>query len=142
MAALGAGGGEFNLHVDVSSLSPCPGHYIYLILWADGNGNDAYDAGEDWRYVIPLYEDRLFREATDCVYYYVEGPNPATGAEPGWNQSIGLDRYAPVICASMEGARLSNESAWCDAARGAARNTASEAAPEAAGLLTRISDMV
>jgi hypothetical protein len=129
VAALGPAGGEFALRVDVSSLRPCPGHYVYLILWADGNGNDAYDAGEDWKYVIPLYDDCLFREATDCVYYYVEGSNPAIGAEPGWNQSIGLDLYAPVICSSMEGARLSNESAWCRDAR------------ETAGVLTRVSGM-
>jgi hypothetical protein len=111
-AALGSTGGAFRLEFDVTSVQPCAGHYVYLILWDDANGNDAFDPGEEWKYVIPLYEDRVFLDATDCVYYYDERVNEMTGTAPGWNQSIGLHRFVPVTHACREGARLSNESAW------------------------------
>ena len=112
VAPLGSDGGEFRLVIDASSLSPWPGCYIYLILWGDANDNDAYDPGEEWRYVIPLYEDRVFLDATDCIYYYDDRENPETGTAPGWNQSVGLDRYVPILQPYREGASLSNESAW------------------------------
>lgn len=31
---------------------------------------------------------------------------------PGWNQSRGLERYAPVDLSAQSGARLANETAW------------------------------
>jgi hypothetical protein len=112
VATLGREGGEFALCFDVGSLDPAGGHYIYLIFWADSNGNGRYDPGEEWKYVIPLYDDRVFGEATDCVYYYDDRPNEQRGTRIGWNQSAGLERYIPVDCAVHEGAKLSNETAW------------------------------
>jgi hypothetical protein len=111
-AAVCPPGGAFTLHMDVSRLSPTAGDYIYLILWADENANDAYDTGEDWKYVIPLFDDCIFQGATDCVYYYDDKECEAAGTGPGWNQSIGAHRFSPVGGAHQEGARLSNEPAW------------------------------
>jgi hypothetical protein len=102
----------FSLCFDVEPLDPTRGHYIYLILWADANGNRLYDPGEEWKYVIPLYDDRVFRGATDCVYYYEECPDAHKGTQPGWNQSAGLDRYVPVHRACHDGANLANDTAW------------------------------
>jgi hypothetical protein len=112
VAPLGVGGGPFSLTLDAGGLAPAAGHYIYLILWADGNGNGTYDPGEDWKYVVPLFEDRAFPGATDCIYYFDETPHEELGTEPGWNMSVGLNLYAPIRCAVQEGARLSNETAW------------------------------
>jgi hypothetical protein len=112
VAALGGTGGSFTLRVDASAVSPRNGQYIYLILWDDANGNGLYEPGEEWRYVIPLYDDRLFLEATDCVYFYDEGCDCLRGTSPGWNQSIGLDQYRAVPVPAGEGARLSNSPAW------------------------------
>jgi hypothetical protein len=112
VARLGLNGGGFELCFDVGSLDPEGGHYIYLILWADSNGNEMYDPGEDWKYVIPLFDDKVFGEATDCVYYYDDRPNEQRGTSLGWNQSAGLERYIPVSRAVNDGARLSNETAW------------------------------
>ena len=111
--ALGPSGGPFSLTLDTGGLAPRAGHYIYLILWADANCNDTYDPGEDWKYVVPLFEDRAFPGATDCIYYFDEAAHEEIGTEPGWNMSIGLNLYAPIRCAVQEGARLSNEAAWC-----------------------------
>jgi hypothetical protein len=111
-AALGSAGGPFCLHIDVSPVSPCAGQYIYLILWDDRNGDGLYQPGEDWRYVIPLYDDLVFQDATDCVYYYDDQCSSLRGTAAGWNQSIGLHRYCPVVRPPREGARLSNEPAW------------------------------
>ena len=111
-ASLGPSGGPFALHVDVSAVSACPRQYIYLILWNDTNGDSLYRPGDPWRYVVPLYDDRVFREATDCVWFYDEQCDPGRGTAPGWNQSIGLDRYRPVTDGCLDGARLSNEPAW------------------------------
>ena len=113
VASLGASGGNFLLTFDVSWISPSAGHYIYLILWDDQNKNGEFDPHEDWRYVIPLYDDAVFQGATDCVYYYDDCSHECIGTAPGWNQSVGLDKYAPVECANRAGARLSNEVAWC-----------------------------
>lgn len=77
------------------------------------NKNGEFDPLEDWKYVIPLYDDAVFQGATDCVYYYDNSSNKCIGTAPGWNQSVGLDHYSPVECASREGARFSNEAAWC-----------------------------
>jgi len=104
--------GAFTIDVDVSDLRPSRGHYIYLILWADANGNDDFDVGEEWKYVIPLYDDCIFQRATDCVYYYDECANERTGTEGGWNQSVGLERYVPVARAPRDGARLCNDAPW------------------------------
>jgi hypothetical protein len=112
VAPLGCTGGAFTLRIDVSSLTPCAGHYIYLILWDDRNRDGLYQPGEEWRYVIPLYEDRVFLEATDCIYYYDDQCSPPRGTLPGWNQSIGLHQYTPVVVMCREGARLSNTPAW------------------------------
>ena len=112
VAPLGGEGGEFSLCFDVASLDPAGGHYIYLILWADQNGNGIYDPGEEWNYVIPLYDDRVFGGATDCVYCYEEHPDESKGTRPGWNQSAGLEQYVPVDAAAYDGARLANETAW------------------------------
>ena len=112
VACLGREGGEFELCFDVGSLDPAGGHYIYLVLWADANGNGLYDPGEEWKYVIPLYDDRVFGEATDCVYYFDESPNEQRGTESGWNQSTGLERYVPIERAIHSGAKLANETAW------------------------------
>jgi hypothetical protein len=109
---ISAPSGSFELHVDVSALSPAAGDYIYLILWADMNANDAYDAGEEWRYVIPLFEDCIFQEARDCVFYYDDKESEAKGTAPGWNHSIGLNLYRPLADVHLEQARLSNEAAW------------------------------
>jgi hypothetical protein len=111
-APLGSAGGPFHLSIDVSSLSPCPGFYIYLILWDDCTGDGLYRPGEEWRYVIPLYDDHVFLEATDCIYFYDDQCNTLRGTSPGWNQSIGLHQYSPVVCTCREGARLSNTPAW------------------------------
>lgn len=116
-------GGDFTLKIDISNLAPAAGHYMYLILWDDRNGNDEYDSTEDWRYVIPLYDDAVFLGATDCVYFYDDQPHESIGTVRGWNQSVGLDRYVPVDRTEWEGARISNEVAWCGgiaAARAAA----------------------
>ena len=113
VASFGPSGGAFTLRIDVSSLAPAAGHYIYLILWDDRNRNNEYDASEDWRYVIPLYDDAVFPGATDCVYFYDDRPHESIGTAPGWNQSVGLDRYIPVDRTEWEGARVSNEVAWC-----------------------------
>jgi hypothetical protein len=112
VASLGREGGEFSLRFDVASLEPSGGHYIYLILWADESGNGIYAPGQEWKYVIPLYDDRVFGEATDCVYYYEERANENKGTQPGWNQSAGLEQYVPVAAAVHEGAKLANETAW------------------------------
>ena len=111
-AALGREGGPFRLHVDVSTVTPCAGHYIYLILWHDRNSDGLYQPGEEWRYVIPLYDDRVFQEATDCVFYYDDQCSDQRGTSAGWNQSVGLHRYSPVVTPLLEGARLSNTPAW------------------------------
>ena len=42
-AGLGCVGGKFELCFDVAALDPAGGHYIYLILWADANGNGIFD---------------------------------------------------------------------------------------------------
>ncbi len=112
VAALGPGGGDFSLAFDVASLQPASGHYIYLILWSDENGNGSYDPGEEWKYVIPLYDDRMFQQATDCVYFFDERADEMKGTQPGWNQSAGLERYVPIAVAPCDGAKLSNETAW------------------------------
>ncbi len=112
VASFGTAGGSFSLRVDVSSLTPSAGHYLYLILWDDRNGNDEYDPTEDWRYVIPLYDDAVFQGATDCVYFYDDRSHESTGTAAGWNQSIGLDLFIPVQRIEWEGARLANEVAW------------------------------
>lgn len=133
VASLGTSGGNFSLRIDVSSLAPSAGHYIYLILWDDRNGNDEYDPAEDWRYVIPLYDDAVFQSATDCVCFYDDRTNESLGTARGWNQSIGLDRYVPVQRAECGGARLSNEVAWCagGAAHGAGIRFAQSVFPHA-----------
>jgi hypothetical protein len=113
---MGASRGKFSLRIDVSWLAPSAGHYIYLILWEDRNRNEEYDPAEDWRYVIPLYDDAIFQRATDCVYFYDDHSNESTGTASGWNQSVGLDLYVPVQRADWEGARLANEVAWCGGA--------------------------
>jgi hypothetical protein len=112
IACLGREGGEFSLCFDVENLAPSGGHYIYLILWADENGNGVYDPGEEWKYVIPLYDDRVFGEATDCVFYYEDHADEDKGTRPGWNRSAGLERYVPVLEGSTAGAKLSNETSW------------------------------
>ena len=112
-ASLGPSGGAFALRIDVSSLAPAAGHYMYLILWEDANGNNEYDSAEDWRYVIPLYDDTVFLGATDCVYFYDDQPHESIGTARGWNQSVGLDRFIPVDHTAWEGARVANEVAWC-----------------------------
>jgi hypothetical protein len=112
VASFGAAGGDFTLNIDASLLAPSAGDYIYLILWEDSNENGEYDPLEDWRYVIPLYEDAVFQGATDCIYYYDDRADESSGTETGWNQSIGLGRYAPVRCVNYQGAHLSNEAAW------------------------------
>ena len=103
---------SFSLCFDVESLAHERGHYIYLILWAHGNGNRLYDPGEDWKYVIPLYDDRVFGGATDCVYYYDECSDENKGTHSGWNQSVGLEQYVPVEYSCYDGAQLANETAW------------------------------
>jgi hypothetical protein len=117
VSCLPSTGGDFLLAFDLADVSPGPGHYIYLILWTDANDNDVYDPGEEWRYVIPLYDDCVFQAATDCVCRYHERIDEATGAHPGWNRSIGLDRWAPMERSVLEGARLANEMAWSASAR-------------------------
>ena len=112
-ASFGPSGGAFTLKIDVSSLAPAAGHYMYLILWDDANGNNEYDPAEDWRYVIPLYDDAVFLGATDCVYFYDDAPHESAGTACGWNQSVGMDRYVPVDRTEWEGARVANEVAWC-----------------------------
>ena len=114
-AALGPDGGPFSLCLDTAALDPAAGHYIYLILWADDNANNAYDPGEDWKYVVPMFEDRAFPGATDCVYYFDDRVRQEMGTEPGWNLSVGLNLYRPIRFAVQDGARLSNEAAWCPA---------------------------
>ena len=103
MAPLGRSGAQFALCFDAGSLEPEGGHYIYLILGADSNGNGRYYPGEDWKYVIPLFDDRVFGQATDCVYYYDDSPNEQRGTCVGWNQSAGLERIFPSIVPSMTG---------------------------------------
>ncbi len=105
VADLGREGGEFSLCFDVASLFPLEGHYIYLILWADLNNNRAFDPGEEWNYVIPLYDDEVFAGATDCVLCF-------GGTLPGWNLSRGCEQYVPVETAFQDGARLANMTAW------------------------------
>jgi hypothetical protein len=112
VAEIGREGGEFSLCFDVAPLAPLGGHYIYLILWADLNGNGVFDPGEEWKYVIPLYDDRVFAGATDCVFYFEERPDEDKGTRPGWNLSRGLEHYAPVETTAQGGARLANETAW------------------------------
>jgi len=132
-ASFGPSGGAFTLRIDVSSLAPAAGHYMYLILWDDRNDNDDYDPAEDWRYVIPLYDDTVFLGATDCVYFYDDEPHEPIGTARGWNQSIGLDRYVPVDHTEWEGARVANEVAWCGrpAAPNAEADHAQPACPHA-----------
>lgn len=131
VASLGASGGDFLLKFDVSWISPLAGHYIYLILWDDRNKNGEFDPREDWRYVIPLYDDAVFHDATDCIYYYDDCSNEGIGTAPGWNQSVGLDHYAPVEYAHRAGARVSNEVAWSAgvAARGESTHVSHEVVP-------------
>ena len=112
VAEIGPQGGEFSLCFNVSALTPCQGDYIYLILWADLNDNGAFDPGEEWSYVIPLYDDRVFSGATDCVFYFDEQPHQGRGTEPGWNLSRGPERYVPLEASEQVGARLANETAW------------------------------
>jgi hypothetical protein len=112
VACLGRCGGVFELCFDVATLDPASGHYIYLILWADENENEVFDPGEEWKYVIPLYDDKVFGEATDCVYYFDDHDDERRGTGHGWNQSTGLDRYIPVDRAEKNGAKLANETAW------------------------------
>ena len=112
VADVGREGGPFQLCFDVAPLSPADGHYIYLILWADLNGNSVFDPGEEWKYVIPLYDDRVFAEATDCVLYFQAREDEGKGTSPGWNLSRGCERYAPVASALQSGARLANMTAW------------------------------
>jgi len=112
VADLGFCGGEFSLCFDVAALAPERGHYIYLILWADQDDNGSYDPGEEWKYVIPLYDDRVFAGASDCVYYFDVRPDQQIGTQAGWNLSHGLQTWAPVDLAAQQGARLANETAW------------------------------
>jgi len=116
VADVGLEGGEFSLCFDVTPLAPSRGHYIYLILWADLNGNGAFDPGEEWKYVIPLYDDEVFAGATDCVLCFQETPDAEKGTLPGWNLSRGCEQYTPVERATQRGARLANMTAW-DASR-------------------------
>jgi len=123
VASFGASGGAFTLRIDVSSFAPAAGHYMYLILWSDRSRNNEYDPTEDWRYVIPLYDDAVFLSATDCVYFYDDHSDESIGTAQGWNQSVGLNQYVPVDRTEWKGARVSNEVAWCGgvaAARAAA----------------------
>ena len=69
--------------------------------------------------MVPMFEDRAFPGATDCVYYFDDRTREETGTEPGWNLSVGLNRFAPVRCTVQNGARLSNEAAWCASRAGA-----------------------
>ena len=112
VADLGVFGGEFSLCFDVASLAPDRGHYIYLILWADANDNGRFDPGEDWKYVIPLYDDPIFTGASDCVYCFDVSPDEQDGVTPGWNLSRGIESWTPVELAAQLGARLANETAW------------------------------
>lgn len=112
VADVGVHGGEFSLCFDVASLAPDRGHYIYLILWADADNNGRFDPGEDWKYVIPLYDDQVFAGANDCVYYFDVHPDERRGTGAGWNFSRGLETYAPVDAPAQVGARLANETAW------------------------------
>ena len=128
VACFGPSGGAFTLKIDVSSLAPAAGHYVYLIMWDDRNGNGKYDPPEDWRYMIPLYDDAVFLGATDCVYFYDDQPHESIGTARGWNQSVGLDRYVPVDRNEWDGARLANEVAWCGGVA-AARTAADFAQP-------------
>jgi hypothetical protein len=123
-ASFGSSGGAFTLRIDVCSLAPSTGHYLYLILWDDVNGNNEYDSMEDWRYVIPLYDDTVFLNATDCVYFYDDQAHESIGTGPGWNQSVGLERYVPVDRTEWDGARVANEVAWCG--RAAVARTAAD----------------
>ena len=125
VARMGLEGGEFLLSFDVAALKPSGGHYIYLILWADENGNGVYDPGEEWKYVIPLYDDRVFGAATDCVYYYEERADENKGTRPGWNRSAGLEKYVPETEMSSEGAKLANETAWSERSTTVAQDTGS-----------------
>jgi hypothetical protein len=119
VSPIGREGGEFSLCFDVGSLDASGGHYIYLILWADENGSGVYSPGEEWKYVIPLFDDRVFGQATDCVYYFDERADESKGTQPGWNQSAGLEQYVPLVAASRNGARLANETAWSARCRSA-----------------------
>jgi len=112
VADVGREGSTFSLCFDTSALQPSTGDYIYLILWADLNDNGTFDAGEEWSYVIPLYDDRVFGGATDCVFYFDDRERRDKGTHPGWNLSRGLEQYAPVDRESHAGARLANETAW------------------------------
>ncbi len=124
VASFDPSGGAFALRIDVSTLAPAAGHYMYLVLWDDRNRNNEYDPSEDWRYVIPLYDDTVFLSATDCIYFYDDQPHGSIGTARGWNQSVGLDRYVPVDRSEWDGARLANEAAWCGGA--AAARTAAD----------------
>jgi hypothetical protein len=112
VSPIGREGGEFSLCFDVTSLDATAGHYIYLILWADQYGRGVFCPGEEWKYVIPLFDDKIFGQATDCVYYFDERTDQGKGTQPGWNQSAGLEQYVPVVSAARGGARLANETAW------------------------------
>ena len=62
--------------------------------------------------MIPLYDDKVFGAATDCVYFFDDHCDERRGTRRGWNQSTGLDRYVPVENPTHSGARLANETAW------------------------------
>jgi hypothetical protein len=112
IADVGREGGDFSLCFDVASLCPSDGHYIYLILWADRDATHTFDSGVEWKYVIPLYDDRVFAGATDCVLFYQAHRDEQKGTFPGWNLSRGLEEYAPVETTVQTGARLANMTAW------------------------------
>lgn len=109
---LGKEGGNFHLDIDASQLTPKDGQYIYLIMWIDADANGRYDAGEQWNYAIPRYSDPVFGDSFSCNYYYSDHTNSFTGADYGWNQSIGFLDYEPVYFAVNTGAMIANAYTW------------------------------
>lgn len=57
--------------------------------------------------MTPVYQDSIF-----CNYYWADSSNYLMGTEHGWNQSIGLATYVPVIDAAKNDAKIENCFSW------------------------------
>jgi len=80
---MGLEGGEFLLSFD-ARCTEALGRALHLPHPLGRREREGvYDPGEEWKYVIPLYDDRVFGAATDCVYYYEETSGRKQGNAAG-----------------------------------------------------------
>lgn len=109
---LGTIGSDFSLTFSTKSLNPSEGHSIYLIMWQDSDSDSAHDQAEDYDYVTAQYGCPVFQDSIFCMYYWADSSNYFMGTEYGWNQSVGLASYIPVMDAPKSNAKIENFFIW------------------------------